>query len=106
MKVLLTNFPTFYLVQVNVGSYLQLLCLAEGTRTDPQDVRNLLTINGCDIRQSLLQLQFWTRSAGGRHLTRPPACMDSCGKKTGLEGALYSCSHRLKGTLMRGVKLE
>ncbi|GLD66733.1 ATPase family AAA domain-containing protein 5-like protein [Lates japonicus] len=55
----------------NVGSYLQLLCLAEDMRTDPSDVGSLLRLNGCDIRQSLLQLQFWTRSAGGHHITRP-----------------------------------
>ncbi|XP_017277479.1 ATPase family AAA domain-containing protein 5 isoform X2 [Kryptolebias marmoratus] len=51
---------------LNVGSYLQLLCLAEDVRTDPSDVGALLRLNGCDVRQSLLQLQFWTRSAGGR----------------------------------------
>uniref|UniRef100_UPI003AAECB60 ATPase family AAA domain-containing protein 5 isoform X2 n=1 Tax=Centroberyx gerrardi TaxID=166262 RepID=UPI003AAECB60 len=55
---------------LNVGSYLQLLCLAEDMRTDPRDVGSLLSLNGCDIRQSLLQLQFWTRSSGGRHITR------------------------------------
>ncbi|XP_039908175.1 ATPase family AAA domain-containing protein 5 isoform X1 [Simochromis diagramma] len=56
---------------LNVSSYLQLLCLAEDMRTDPADIRSLLRLNGCDIRQSLLQLQFWTRSAGGRHGARP-----------------------------------
>ncbi|XP_028268640.1 ATPase family AAA domain-containing protein 5 isoform X2 [Parambassis ranga] len=49
----------------NVSSYLQLLCMAENVRTDLSDIRSLLRLNGCDIRQSLLQLQFWTRSAGG-----------------------------------------
>ncbi|KAF7221111.1 ATPase family AAA domain-containing protein 5 isoform X1 [Nothobranchius furzeri] len=56
---------------VNVGSYLQLLCLAEDIRTTPSDVTSLLKLNGCDIRQSLLQLQFWTRSSGGRPAARP-----------------------------------
>lgn len=56
---------------VNVGSYLQLLCLAEDTRTRPSDVNSLLKLNSCDIRQSLLQLQFWARSAGGRPPTVP-----------------------------------
>ncbi|XP_062307657.1 ATPase family AAA domain-containing protein 5 [Osmerus eperlanus] len=51
---------------VNVGSYLQLLCLAENTRTDPRDVSTMLSLNSCDIRQSLLHLQYWTRSSGGR----------------------------------------
>ncbi|KAM3863860.1 ATPase family AAA domain-containing protein 5 [Diretmus argenteus] len=56
---------------LNAGSYLRLLCLAEDLRTDPGDVSSLLSLNGCDIRQSLLQLQFWARSAGGRCITRP-----------------------------------
>ncbi|XP_072225117.1 ATPase family AAA domain-containing protein 5 isoform X2 [Leuresthes tenuis] len=56
---------------LNVGSYLQLLCLAEDVRTNPTDVSSLLRLNGCDIRQSLLQLQFWACSAGGRLSTRP-----------------------------------
>ncbi|XP_041735105.2 ATPase family AAA domain-containing protein 5 [Coregonus clupeaformis] len=56
---------------VNVGSYLQLLCLAENMRTDARDVSSLLHLNGCDIRQSLLHLQFWTCSAGGWKLPRP-----------------------------------
>uniref|UniRef100_A0A1A8IZD2 ATPase family, AAA domain containing 5a n=1 Tax=Nothobranchius kuhntae TaxID=321403 RepID=A0A1A8IZD2_NOTKU len=56
---------------VNVSSYLQLLCLAEDIRTTPSDVTSLLKLNGCDIRQSLLQLQFWTRSSGGRPAARP-----------------------------------
>ncbi|XP_044186916.1 ATPase family AAA domain-containing protein 5 [Thunnus albacares] len=57
----------------NASSYLRLLCLAEDMRTDVSDVDSLLRLNGCDIRQSLLQLQYWTRSAGGRHITRPLA---------------------------------
>ncbi|XP_069005351.1 ATPase family AAA domain-containing protein 5 [Embiotoca jacksoni] len=56
---------------LDVGSYLQLLCLAEDMRTNQSDVSSLLSLNGCDIRQSLLQLQFWTRSTGGRHAARP-----------------------------------
>ncbi|XP_023126606.2 ATPase family AAA domain-containing protein 5 [Amphiprion ocellaris] len=55
----------------NVSSYLQLLCLAEDMRTDPMDISSLLKLNSCDIRQSLLQLQFWTRSAGGRRGAQP-----------------------------------
>ncbi|KAM7372104.1 hypothetical protein PAMP_009299 [Pampus punctatissimus] len=58
---------------LNVCSYLRLLCLAEDIRTDLSDVSSLLRLNGCDIRQSLLQLQYWTRSAGGHHITRPLA---------------------------------
>ncbi|XP_029365350.1 ATPase family AAA domain-containing protein 5 isoform X2 [Echeneis naucrates] len=55
---------------LNVSSYLQLLCLAEDMRTDLLDISSLLRLNSCDIRQSLMQLQFWTRSAGGRHIAR------------------------------------
>ncbi|XP_039680984.1 ATPase family AAA domain-containing protein 5 [Perca fluviatilis] len=56
---------------LDVGSFLRLLCLTEDTRTDLMDISSLLRLNGCDIRQSLLQLQFWTCSTGGRHVTRP-----------------------------------
>ncbi|XP_053707924.1 ATPase family AAA domain-containing protein 5 isoform X1 [Synchiropus splendidus] len=52
---------------VNVCSYLRLLCLTENLRTDASDVNALLRLNNCDVRQSLLQMQFWARSAGGRH---------------------------------------
>uniref|UniRef100_UPI00398F4AD3 ATPase family AAA domain-containing protein 5 n=1 Tax=Pristiophorus japonicus TaxID=55135 RepID=UPI00398F4AD3 len=50
---------------VNVASYLQLLCLAENLRTDAKDLTALLALNKCDIRQSILHLQFWVRSGGG-----------------------------------------
>ncbi|XP_067859953.1 ATPase family AAA domain-containing protein 5 isoform X2 [Heptranchias perlo] len=49
----------------NVASYLQLLCLAENLRTDTKDLTALLALNKCDIRQSILHLQFWVRSGGG-----------------------------------------
>ncbi|XP_018617576.1 ATPase family AAA domain-containing protein 5b [Scleropages formosus] len=51
---------------VNVGSYLQLLCLAENVRVDAQDLFSLLAWKKCDIRQSMLHLQFWVCSGGGR----------------------------------------
>lgn len=50
---------------------MQLLCLAEDIRTDQWDVSSLLRHNGCDMRQSLLQLQFWARSGGGHCTDRP-----------------------------------
>ncbi|KAL2087130.1 hypothetical protein ACEWY4_018189 [Coilia grayii] len=53
-----------------VCSYLRLVCLAEGVRTDPRDIRSLWAVTGGDIRQGLLQLQFWVRSGGG--LGAPP----------------------------------
>ncbi|XP_078257591.1 ATPase family AAA domain-containing protein 5 isoform X2 [Rhinoraja longicauda] len=49
----------------NVASYLQLLCLAENLRTDMKDLATLLALNKCDIRQSILYLQFWVGSGGG-----------------------------------------
>lgn len=76
IKVLVLTL-TSSLAQLNVGSYLQLLCLAEDLRTDPHDVCSLLSLNRCDIRQSMLQLQFWTRSSGGRCITRP---LGNCGE--------------------------
>ena len=79
-------------VQVNVGSYLQLLCLAENTRTDPGDVSTMLSLNGCDIRQSLLHLQYWTRSSGGRPapcvLPRSLGTGTDAGSEDILEGTL------------------
>ncbi|XP_026566868.1 ATPase family AAA domain-containing protein 5 [Pseudonaja textilis] len=50
---------------INVASYLQVLCLAENVRTDIRDFAALLTVNNCDIRQSILYLQFWVQSGGG-----------------------------------------
>ncbi|KFV83431.1 ATPase family AAA domain-containing protein 5, partial [Struthio camelus australis] len=77
--ILTTNDPTFSLMfdgyfeeinfrtpsLVNAASYLQVLCLAENLRTDVKDLAALLTTNNCDIRQSVLFLQFWVRSGGG-----------------------------------------
>uniref|UniRef100_A0A8C3UHS7 ATPase family AAA domain containing 5 n=1 Tax=Catharus ustulatus TaxID=91951 RepID=A0A8C3UHS7_CATUS len=77
--ILTTNDPTFSLLfdgcfeeinfktpsLINSVSYLQTLCLAENLRTDVKDLAALLTTNNCDIRQSLLYLQFWVRSGGG-----------------------------------------
>lgn len=42
-----------------------MLCLAENLRTDVKDLAALLTTNNCDIRQSVLYLQFWVKSGGG-----------------------------------------
>ncbi|XP_051571238.1 ATPase family AAA domain-containing protein 5-like isoform X2 [Myxocyprinus asiaticus] len=55
----------------DVSSYLQLLCLAENMRTDNKDMSSLLDWNRCDIRQSLLHLQFWACSGGGQQVQRP-----------------------------------
>ncbi|XP_035198447.1 ATPase family AAA domain-containing protein 5 isoform X2 [Oxyura jamaicensis] len=77
--ILTTNDPTFSLMfdgyfeeinfrtpsLMNAASYLQALCLAENLRTDVKDLAALLTTNNCDIRQSVLFLQFWVKSGGG-----------------------------------------
>ncbi|CAI5765564.1 family AAA domain-containing 5 isoform X1 [Podarcis lilfordi] len=77
--ILTTNDPSFSLIfdgcleeitfsipsMINVASYLQVLCLAENLRMDIRDLAALLTANNCDVRQSILYLQFWVRSGGG-----------------------------------------
>ncbi|XP_073735509.1 ATPase family AAA domain-containing protein 5 isoform X3 [Callorhinus ursinus] len=63
------NFSTPSLL--NVASYLQMICLAENFRTDVKDFVTLLTANTCDIRKSILYLQFWIRSGGGFLEERP-----------------------------------
>ncbi|XP_039108055.1 ATPase family AAA domain-containing protein 5 isoform X2 [Hyaena hyaena] len=63
------NFSTPSLL--NVASYLQMICLAENFRTDVKDFVTLLTANSCDIRKSILYLQFWIRSGGGFLEERP-----------------------------------
>ncbi|XP_011472312.1 ATPase family AAA domain-containing protein 5 isoform X3 [Oryzias latipes] len=49
----------------SVGSYLQLVSLAENRRLDSGDARNLAALTGADVRRCLLQLQLWLRSGGG-----------------------------------------
>ncbi|XP_060921476.1 ATPase family AAA domain-containing protein 5 isoform X2 [Labrus mixtus] len=63
---------------VDVSSFLRLLCLTEDVRTDQSDVSSLLRLNDCDIRQSLLQLQFWTRSGGRGHRSVTEPLTQSC----------------------------
>ncbi|XP_076792318.1 ATPase family AAA domain-containing protein 5 [Arvicanthis niloticus] len=83
--ILTTSDPTFGLVfdgcfeeinfnipsLLNVASYLQVICLVENFRTDFKDFVTLLTANACDIRKSILYLQFWIRSGGGILEERP-----------------------------------
>ncbi|XP_040919158.1 ATPase family AAA domain-containing protein 5 [Toxotes jaculatrix] len=88
---------------LNVGSYLQLLCLAEDMRTDLSDISSLLRLNGCDIRQSLLQLQFWTRSSGGRHITRPLTHTD---KNVTVPSPLPSCDTGLTESKLGLLNIE
>ncbi|XP_039596718.1 ATPase family AAA domain-containing protein 5 isoform X1 [Polypterus senegalus] len=53
-----------------VTTYLQLVCLAENLKTNVKDCATLLAWNNCDIRQSLLHLQFWIRSGGSNALVQ------------------------------------
>uniref|UniRef100_A0A8D2D898 ATPase family AAA domain-containing protein 5 n=1 Tax=Sciurus vulgaris TaxID=55149 RepID=A0A8D2D898_SCIVU len=83
--ILTTSDPTFSLIfdgyfeeinfstpsLLNVASYLQMICLTENFRTDVKDFVTLLTANACDIRKSILYLQFWIRSGGGFLEERP-----------------------------------
>ncbi|XP_068065795.1 ATPase family AAA domain-containing protein 5 [Anomalospiza imberbis] len=92
--ILTTNDPTFSLMfdgyfeeinfktpsLINSVSYLQALCLAENLRTDEKDLAALLTTNNCDIRQSVLYLQFWVRSGGGCLKEKP--CYLCAGEET------------------------
>lgn len=57
--------PLIVFAQRVVCSYLQLVCLVENVRTDLLDVSSLPATQTGDIRQCLLQLQFWVRSGGG-----------------------------------------
>ncbi|KAM5274150.1 ATPase family AAA domain-containing protein 5 [Ctenodactylus gundi] len=75
------NFSTPSLL--NVASYLQMICLTENFRTDVKDFVTLLTANACDIRRSILYLQFWIRSGGGILEERPLSC--SRGNSTSIE---------------------
>ncbi|NWI18661.1 ATAD5 protein, partial [Crypturellus soui] len=93
--ILTTNDPTFSLMfdgyfeeinfrtpsLVNAASYLQVLCLAENLRTDVKDLAALLTTNNCDIRQSVLFLQFWIRSGGGYLKDKHLALHDETNKR-------------------------
>ncbi|XP_069023893.1 ATPase family AAA domain-containing protein 5b [Embiotoca jacksoni] len=53
----------------NVCSYLQLVCLAERVRLDPDDVSSLIRLTCGDIRRCLLQLQLWV-TTGGRQASQ------------------------------------
>jgi hypothetical protein len=71
--------------QVNVCSYLQLLCLAENIRMDAGDITSLVTLNQMDIRRSLLQLQLWVCSGGGQASQRATPLKDPAGGVHGSE---------------------
>ncbi|XP_036796401.1 ATPase family AAA domain-containing protein 5-like [Oncorhynchus mykiss] len=63
--------------QVNVCSYLQLLCLAENVRMDAGDITSLVSLNQMHIRRTLLQL--WICSGGGQASQRATPLKDPAG---------------------------
>ncbi|XP_067237942.1 ATPase family AAA domain-containing protein 5-like isoform X1 [Chanodichthys erythropterus] len=106
--ILTTSDPTFgatfdgYFEEIHfksppvadVSSYLQLLCLVENVRTDTKDVSCLLDWNSCDIRQSLLHLQFWACSGGGQQVQRP---LPSSELKGDFKGDIHHQSIKAQG---------
>ena len=47
-----------------MSAYLQLVCLAEGYRTAPDDISALVRTYNGDVRRCLLVVQLWFRSGG------------------------------------------
>ncbi|XDV35955.1 hypothetical protein PO909_005816 [Leuciscus waleckii] len=70
-----------------IRSYLQCLCVVENMRTDPEDLAFLLCQNKGDIRQSILQLQLWVCSGGGRTELQILKNTLKCGSWTELENS-------------------
>ncbi|XP_002731219.1 uncharacterized protein LOC100369304 [Saccoglossus kowalevskii] len=48
----------------SITTHLQLLCLAENFRTNHYDLEKVVKFHNCDIRRSILSLQFWIESGG------------------------------------------
>ena len=48
-----------------LSAHLQLVGLINNIFINPEDVQSLVAYNSCDIRKSLLDLQFWVASGGG-----------------------------------------
>ncbi|XP_067229540.1 ATPase family AAA domain-containing protein 5b isoform X2 [Chanodichthys erythropterus] len=70
-----------------IRSYLQCMCVVENMRTDPEDMAFLLCQNKGDIRQSILQLQLWVCSGGGRTEQQILKNTLKCGSWTELENS-------------------
>ncbi|CDQ89343.1 unnamed protein product [Oncorhynchus mykiss] len=82
--------------QVNVCSYLQLLCLAENVRMDAGDITSLVSLNQMHIRRTLLQL--WICSGGGQASQRATPLKDPAG---GVYGSFRVSQHPLTSTTLR-----
>ena len=48
-----------------LAAHLQLVALTNNFFVNPEDLKSLVAQNNCDIRKSLLNLQFWSASGGG-----------------------------------------
>ena len=48
-----------------LSGHLQLVALVNGIFVNPDDLKSLVAVNNCDIRKSLMTLQFWVESGGG-----------------------------------------
>ena len=48
-----------------LAAHLQLVALTNNIFVSPDDLKSLVALNNCDIRKSLLNLQFWSASGGG-----------------------------------------
>ncbi len=67
------------LFQLNIASYLQLVCLQEGLRTDTHDLLALTELLQGDLRKLLLLLQLWSASGGSTEpLHRPISYLPRC----------------------------
>lgn len=54
------------------------MALAQNTRLELDDVCNLLTLTGSDIRRCLLQLQFWACSVEGYQVAEKASLNPQC----------------------------
>lgn len=50
-------------------AWLQTVCLLEGSHVDKQSLVELYRHNKCDVRKTLLQLQFWVSTGGEQRCT-------------------------------------
>ena len=64
-----------------LSAHLQLVGLLNNMFINPEDLKSLVAHNNCDIRKSLLNLQFWSASHGGLKMPykRPAHLNDSSG---------------------------
>ncbi|XP_036425585.1 ATPase family AAA domain-containing protein 5b [Colossoma macropomum] len=66
-------------------SYLQCLCLVESVWLDPDDLSVLLAECEGDVRRSVLELELWTRSGGGKTRRHIQNTALTCGSWAELE---------------------